>query len=112
MARAGTVMKRCKIDGAVARLGLGPRTIRSLATKGKIPGAAKLGDVWTFDVVVLEAFISQRELETWQNGRRPLGDVTGGATRSGVVVKPGVTRNAGHFEQAIQRLRASVAKPT
>ena len=44
------IRSRCKIDGAVARLGLEARTVRNMAAAGDIPGAAKFGDTWTFDV--------------------------------------------------------------
>jgi len=41
---------------------LSVRTIQDLAIAGKLPGAAKLGGVWTFDPVRLRAWIIEREL--------------------------------------------------
>ena len=82
-----------------------------MADRGEIPGAAKYGGLWTFDIVLLDAFVSEKERETWQNGQKPLRDATGGKARSGVVVRPGVGTTDGHFAQTIQKLRASVGKP-
>ena len=77
---------------------------------GDIPGAAKFGDTWTFDVALLDAFVAEKERETWQNGRRPQRAVTGAMARSGAGYKPGVATTDGHFAQTIQKLRASVVK--
>jgi hypothetical protein len=104
------IRSRCKIDGAVARLGLEARTVRNMAAAGDIPGAAKFGDTWTFDVALLDAFVAEKERETWQNGRRPQRAVTGAMARSGAGYKPGVATTDGHFAQTIQKLRASVVK--
>ena len=110
MARAVLIRSRCKIDGAVARLGLEPRTVRNMAAAGDIPGAAKIGDTWTFDVVMLDAFVSEKERETCQNSRRPRRAVTGGKVSFGAGFKPGAATTAGHFAQTIQKLRATVVK--
>ncbi len=41
--------------------GLSLRTVQSLAAQGKIPGAAKLGGRWTFDLVKLRKWIADEE---------------------------------------------------
>ena len=111
MSRVAAPRSRCKIDGAVARLGLEARTVRRLAAAGGIPGAAKIGDAWTFDIAKLDAFVSEKERETCQNGLKPQRAVTGGRIPSGVGFKPGAATTDGHFAQTIQKLRASVGKP-
>ena len=81
-----------------------------MAVAGKIPGAAKFGDTWTFDVVLLDAYVSEKERETWQNSRRPPQAATGGRAPSGGGYKPGAATTVGHFALTIQKLRASVGK--
>jgi hypothetical protein len=49
-------------SAAAARiLGVSQRSVQSLAIRGEIPGAARIGGVWTFDSGKLAAFITQRE---------------------------------------------------
>ncbi|HXT81402.1 MAG TPA: helix-turn-helix domain-containing protein [Acetobacteraceae bacterium] len=46
----------------VARLtSIGRRAVQDMAAAGKIPGAAKLGGLWTFDPDKLSRWITQRE---------------------------------------------------
>ena len=101
---------RCKIDGAVARLGVEARTVRDMAAAGQIPGAAKLRGSWTFDVALLDAFISEKERETCLNSQRPRRAVTGVMAPSGGGYKPGAQTSGGHYAQTIQKLRQSVVK--
>lgn len=102
---------RCKIAGAVARLGLEPRTVRDMATAGEIPGAAKFRGTWTFDVALLDAFVSEKERETCQNSRRPQGVVTGGTAFSMAAFNFPTARTIdGHYKQTIQKLRETAAK--
>jgi hypothetical protein len=51
----------------VSRLGVEPRTIRDMAVAGEIPGAAKFRGVWSFDIALLDSFVSDKERETCQN---------------------------------------------
>ena len=98
--------ERIVIEDAVAILGLSGRMIQEMAQRGEIPGAAKFGRRWTFDVAKLRAMIADREQETWQRSyerRRPV--VTGAATRSGVVSASRAVSSAGRFTQTIRRLR-------
>tara|TARA_R110000868_G_scaffold128879_6_gene337324 strand:- start:1468 stop:2052 length:585 start_codon:yes stop_codon:yes gene_type:complete len=49
----------------VARMtGYSVRQIQGLAAKGKIPSAAKLGSMWTFDPVRIRKWINEKEKET------------------------------------------------
>jgi hypothetical protein len=103
--------RRCKIDGAVSRLGLEPRTVRSMAAASEIPGAAKFRGTWTFDVALLDAFVSEKERETCQNSQKPQGVVTGGTafTMAGFSF-PTARTTDGHYKQTIQKLRENAAK--
>src|SRR5215472_7250190 len=46
---------------AAAILGLKPRKLQAMSQRGEIPGAAKLGRQWTYDLTKLCGFIEQRE---------------------------------------------------
>ena len=49
-------------SGAAARiLGISKRTAQSMALRGELPGAARIGGLWTFDEDKLAAFVKQRE---------------------------------------------------
>jgi hypothetical protein len=53
----------------VARLtSLSLRQIQSMAVAGRIPGAAKLGGVWTFDPDKIAAWVRAAEREALRSG--------------------------------------------
>jgi hypothetical protein len=105
--------KRCKMDGAVSRLAEEPRTIRDMAARGEIPGAAKIRGVWSFDIALLDAFVADKERQTWQSAShaRPLPAASGATARSTAGFRPAAATSSGHYGQTIQRLRQAVAKP-
>ncbi|MCW2283670.1 hypothetical protein M2323_001442 [Rhodoblastus acidophilus] len=55
--------KRIKAKAAAEMLGVTPRTVQALAGKGALPGAAKIGGLWTFDPKKLTKFIADKEAE-------------------------------------------------
>ena len=51
-----------RIQSAAARmLGVSQRSVQGLALRGELPGAARIGGIWTFDANKLTAFVTQRE---------------------------------------------------
>jgi hypothetical protein len=46
---------------AASILGISQRTAQTLALRGELPGVARIGRVWTFDVDKLAAYVTQRE---------------------------------------------------
>lgn len=111
--RKAVEKRRCKMDGAVSRLAEEPRTIRDMASRGDIPGAAKLRGVWSFDIALLDAFVSDKEKQTCQNAlhARPLRDASGATGRSTAGFKPQAATSSGHYGQTIQRLRLAAGRP-
>jgi hypothetical protein len=81
-----------------------------MAAAGLIPGAAKIGGIWTFNIPMLDAHISEKERETWLNSRRHQRGATGATGSSGAGYKPGSATTDGHLRLTIQKLRASVGK--
>ena len=62
--------ERGPIGKAAAILGLPLRTVQDQSARGEIPGAAKIGGRWTYDIETLRRHVKQRERETWQSGKR------------------------------------------
>jgi hypothetical protein len=52
---------RIQSAAAARMLGIAPRTLRDLARKGTLPGAAQIGRTWTFDPAKLRAFVDAKE---------------------------------------------------
>jgi Helix-turn-helix domain len=51
-------------SAAAARiLGVSQRSVQGLALRGELPGAARIGGVWTFDAERLATFVEQRECD-------------------------------------------------
>jgi predicted DNA-binding transcriptional regulator AlpA len=52
---------RVRASAIALMTGLSVRKVQELAAAGKLPGAAKLGGVWTFDPQKVRAWIEERE---------------------------------------------------
>jgi hypothetical protein len=103
--------ERGSVQDAASILGKHPRTVRSMASRGKIPGAAKIEGTWTFNLETLRTFVSSKEREQWQ-GAKHQRVVFGGAKCSGAGFKPAVATSNGHYGQTIQGLLQAAAKST
>lgn len=55
--RQSVVRERVRAREAAAILGISTRTVQSLAAKGELPGAAKIGGLWTFDKKALRDWL-------------------------------------------------------
>lgn len=95
--------ERVRVDDAAAILGISGRTVQALAARGEIPGAAKIGGLWTFDEAALRLWI--REKATCQIDPRRRSSHTGAETRSGLVSRSTERSIEKAYEQALQRLR-------
>ena len=103
-------VERVSMEKAAAILGSPVRTVQDLAARGEIPGAAKIGGRWTFDIEKLRRLVRQRERETWQSGRRRP-DATGAAVPSGRELRFAGAKSDGRFTQVTRRLRGRSIKP-
>ncbi len=56
--------ERCRIGPALGITGLGLRQMQAMSARGEIPGAAKLGGTWTYDVRKLRQWVREKETET------------------------------------------------
>jgi hypothetical protein len=61
--------ERCTIETAELILGLKRRNIQAMAARGEIPGAAKFGSVWTFDLAMVRHYVKQQVEQQWRNAR-------------------------------------------
>lgn len=58
--------ERVQTAAAARILGVAARTVQWMAARGKLPGAAQIGKLWTFDVAKLRAHIAAKEAECAQ----------------------------------------------
>jgi hypothetical protein len=111
---AGNV-ERGTIEQATAIIGLPIRTVQEMAARAEIPGAAKFGRRWTFDIAKLRRFVELREQKVCLDAaqwRRPV--ATGIAAYSMHVIGPPAVRRADSpspYTQTIRALRGSALKP-
>lgn len=103
MARAQVPPERIRADRAAIILGIEIRTVQALALRGELPGAAKIGGVWTFEEAALRNHIKERT--TCPRDRRPLNTHTGEVASSGHA-SPLQVRNAEKaWQQTLRELR-------
>jgi excisionase family DNA binding protein len=102
--------ERISISVAADILGIPGRTIRHMAQRGELPGAAKIGRRWTFDQARLRDYVRRQEAATCQSAGRHLPDVFGVATRYGVAFRSGGETSNGRYARTIQRLRNAAGK--
>lgn len=56
--------ERVGIKEAALITGLKPRTLEAMARQGRVPSAAKLGKLWSFNVERLRQWLSEQETRT------------------------------------------------
>src|SRR5258706_14716548 len=74
--------ERVNTERAGQIMGVQPRTTQKMAKRGEIPGAAKIGRLWTFNEDKLRSYVRHKERETWHAEKRQQA-VTGARTLSG-----------------------------
>lgn len=94
--------------GAALILGKTPRAIVQMAHR--LPGAAKIGRNWTFDIKKIREFVRVKEIEKCQADAGLLPDVIGKAKSYGAARWLRPTATAGRFTQTIQKLREKGAR--
>ena len=103
-------VERGTAQQAAAMLGLKPRKLQTMSVHGDIPGAAKLGRLWTYDLAKLRQFIDQQEKITCQGSAKRPPDATGAAISSGRKLEGVGVSSAGRLRQMIQQSQKRVAK--
>jgi hypothetical protein len=75
-----------------------------MSQRGEIPGAAKIGRKWTYDLNKVRGLLRIKERELWHvQKHRP--DVTGTLASSTARSKSKANESDGRYGQIIQRLR-------
>jgi Helix-turn-helix domain len=101
--------ERGTLAQAVAILGVKSRKLQAMAQRGEIPGAAKLGRQWTFDLAKLRRFVEQQEQEAACRGSaKPRPDATGATGFSTASFKSGGDKSGGRLGQMIRQLQKRV----
>jgi hypothetical protein len=107
---ASVPIERGSTEKAAAILGLKSRKLQAMAQRGGIPGAAKLGRQWTFDLAKLRRFVDQQEKIACQESVKRPPDATGAAIFSGHKFDGVGVSSAGRLKQMIQQSQKRVAK--
>ncbi|CAH1662073.1 HTH_17 domain-containing protein [Hyphomicrobiales bacterium] len=103
--------ERIRIPAAAEILGVEPRTVQALALRGELPGAAKIGGLWTFDPAALRSWIKSQERLCQEKAQRTRREksrrntATGVATRYGQGSRLHLGSIDSAYEQAMQKLR-------
>jgi hypothetical protein len=108
--RPRSAAERVKKGKAANILGVPERTVIDMASKGRLPGAAKIGRCWTFDVKKLRDFIQQREEQACQESAKHLVAATGGTVRFGGAARSPTKSTDGLFTRTIQQLQKDAKK--
>jgi excisionase family DNA binding protein len=95
--------ERVRVDDAASILGISGRTVQALAARGEIPGAAKIGGLWTFDEAALRLWI--RERSTCPKNQGLQSTPTGGETRFGRGSRSTEKSIDRAYEQALRKWR-------
>jgi hypothetical protein len=93
---------------AAAILGLKPRKLQAMSQRGEIPGAAKLGRQWTYDLAKLRRFVEQQE-QACQN-EKPRPAATGAEKFSGARFRLKASGSGGRLGQMIRQSQRRAAK--
>lgn len=55
--------ERIRVAKAASILGINSRTVQSMALRGELPGAAKIGGLWTFSESALRKWVQERTVK-------------------------------------------------
>ncbi|MFS8037712.1 helix-turn-helix domain-containing protein [Xanthobacter sp. AM11] len=97
--------ERIRVEKAASILGISSRAVQSMALRGELPGAAKIGGVWTFSETALRKWIEERTVQPNPVRRN---SHTGAETRSGRALPLTVAKSVKACELALQKLRRGV----
>lgn len=92
---------RIRAHDVAGMLGIGVRCVQQMACAGRLPGAAKIGKLWTFDPIKIRAYVADAEAKC-QN------PISIGAPESGGYEPPlPDMKSAKAYESAILKLLGS-----
>lgn len=94
--------ERIKATKAAEVLGVSKRLVTLMASRGDLPGAAKIGSLWTFDKNKLQEYVTQKENECLKIKTKISYAGTGNIT-SEPMLRANSSR--GRYEQAMSKLR-------
>jgi excisionase family DNA binding protein len=94
--------ERIKATKAAEVLGVSKRLVTLMASRGDLPGAAKIGSLWTFDKNKLQEYVTQKENECLKIKTKILFAGTGNITSEPMLR---VNSSRGRYEQAMSKLR-------
>src|SRR4051794_14043107 len=94
-----------------AIIGAPLRTVQTMAARGDLPSAAKIGRRWSFNEDAVRSWLKREEIKCQNEKHRPI--PTGVTTFSGAVYASRAALPCnGHLAQTIQKLRRGVSRTT
>ena len=88
-----------------------PRKLQAMSQRGEIPGAAKIGRQWTYDLAKLRRFVEQQEKETECLGSaKHQPGVTGEGIPSGAALRSVGGSSGGRLKQMIRQSQKRASK--
>ena len=91
-------------------LGLKTRTVQKMSQRGELPGAAKMGRLWTYNEDKLHGYVRNQERAIWQGQSKHRQGVIGKTTSCITASKSVASDSEARYSQAIQRSRNESAK--
>jgi hypothetical protein len=101
--------ERIFIEDVAAILGMPLRSVQTMASRGKIPSAAKLGRRWTFNECAVRSLLQGEEIR-WQSEKRQPEHI-GAMVSFGAVSALRVSQpSSSHLTQTIRKLQHGVSQ--
>lgn len=94
---------------AASILGIRPRTVTELALLRKLPGAARIGGQWTFDLAKLRQYVADKEREACRNDE-PQKAASGAKACFGGAHRSAAATSNGRYAQTTRKLRDLAAR--
>ena len=94
--------ERIKASQAAGVLGVSKRLVTLMASRGELPGAAKIASLWTFDKNKLQEYVKERENECLR-ARTKISFAGTASITSEPLLKANLSRS--RYEQAMLKLR-------
>ena len=96
--------ERIKASQAAGVLGVSKRLVTLMASRGELPGAAKIASLWTFDLEKLKKWVEEQEKKCQKTTQTETLSFATGSTTYEPALRENLSK--GRYERAISLLRA------
>ena len=96
--------ERIKASQAAGVLGVSKRLVTLMASRGQLPGAAKIGSLWTFDLEKLKKWVEEQEKKCQKTTQTETLSFATASTTCEPALRVKLSKS--RYEQAMSLLRA------